>query len=173
MPTARTTCRRRRPVPLKDKEGLEIDQSLLLAHILADPRCGTHLCHAMLLPRPETAAALATLAAQGFVDLGPVRRRAAWPGGASAEQQPALSECRGPGHDQCDGNRRGCRDAGPRDGNRGAARAAGGARQICRTAHLRRRHQPDASVSRNDSVSLVSAARTGVRAQVSARCRHA
>ena len=27
----------------------------------------------MLLPRPETAAALATLAAQGFVDLGPVR----------------------------------------------------------------------------------------------------
>jgi thioesterase DpgC len=58
---------------LKDKEGLEIDQALLLSHILADPRCGTHLCHAMLLPRPETAAALATLAAQGFVDLGPVR----------------------------------------------------------------------------------------------------
>ncbi len=59
--------------PLKDKEGREADQSLLLAHVLADPRCGTHLCHAMLLPRPETAAALATLAAQGFVDLGPVR----------------------------------------------------------------------------------------------------
>ncbi len=59
--------------PLKHKLGLEIDQSLLLAHILADPRCGTHLCHAMLLPRPETTAALATLAAQGFVDLGPVR----------------------------------------------------------------------------------------------------
>jgi thioesterase DpgC len=59
--------------PLKDKEGWETDQSLLLAHVLADPRCGTHLCHAMLLPRPETAAALATLAAQGFVDLGPVR----------------------------------------------------------------------------------------------------
>ena len=58
---------------LKDKQGLEIDQSLLLAHILANPRCGTHLCHAMLLPRPETAAALATLDAQGSVDLGPVR----------------------------------------------------------------------------------------------------
>ena len=58
---------------LKDKAGLEIDQSLLLAHILADPRCGTHLCHAMLLPRPETAAALALLDAQGYVDLGPVR----------------------------------------------------------------------------------------------------
>jgi thioesterase DpgC len=59
--------------PLKDKQGLEIDQSLLLAAILAHPRCGTHLCHAMLLPRPETAAALAALDAQGFIDLGPVR----------------------------------------------------------------------------------------------------
>ena len=58
---------------LKDKQGLEIDQSLLLAHILAHPRCGTNLCHAMLLERPEAAAALATLDAQGFVDLGPVR----------------------------------------------------------------------------------------------------
>jgi len=58
---------------LKDKQRLEIAQSLLLAHILAHPRCGTHLCHAMLLPRPETAAALATLNAQDFVDLGPVR----------------------------------------------------------------------------------------------------
>jgi thioesterase DpgC len=58
---------------LKDKQGLENDQSLLLAHILAHPRCGTHLCHAMLLPRPETAAALAELDAQGYVDLGPVR----------------------------------------------------------------------------------------------------
>jgi thioesterase DpgC len=60
-------------LPLKQKQGLELDHSLLLAHILADPRLGTHLCHAMLLPRPETAAALMTLDAQGFVDLGPVR----------------------------------------------------------------------------------------------------
>jgi thioesterase DpgC len=59
--------------PLKEKQGLERDQSLLFAHILAHPRCGTHLCHAMLLPRPETAAALVQLDAQGFVDLGPVR----------------------------------------------------------------------------------------------------
>jgi thioesterase DpgC len=60
-------------LPLKHKQGLEIDQSLLIAHILADPRCGKHLCHAMLLPRPQTAAALATLDANGFVDLGAVR----------------------------------------------------------------------------------------------------
>jgi thioesterase DpgC len=60
-------------LPLKAKQRLEIDQSLLLAHILAHPACGTHLCHAMLLPRPETAAALATLQSDGRVDLGPVR----------------------------------------------------------------------------------------------------
>jgi (3,5-dihydroxyphenyl)acetyl-CoA 1,2-dioxygenase len=59
--------------PLKHKLGLEIDQALLLSHILAHPACGEHLCHAMLLPRPETKAALETLAAQGFVDLGAVR----------------------------------------------------------------------------------------------------
>ncbi len=60
-------------LPLKAKQGLEIDQSLLLAHVLAHPRCGTHLCHAMLLPLPGTQAALAALDAEGFVDLGPVR----------------------------------------------------------------------------------------------------
>lgn len=60
-------------LPLPEKAGLEIDQGILAAHILAHQRCGLHLCHAMLLPRPETTAALATLAAQGFVDLGPVR----------------------------------------------------------------------------------------------------
>lgn len=60
-------------LPLKDKQGLEKAQATFLARVLADPRCGTHLCHAMLLPRPEAAAALATLDRQGFVDLGAVR----------------------------------------------------------------------------------------------------
>jgi (3,5-dihydroxyphenyl)acetyl-CoA 1,2-dioxygenase len=60
-------------LPLKAKQQLEIDQSLLLGHVLADPVCGTHLCHAMLLPRPETAAALARFTDQGVLDLGPVR----------------------------------------------------------------------------------------------------
>lgn len=59
--------------PLRDKEGLEIDQAILLSRILAHPACGTHLCHAMLLPRPEAADALKRLDADGFVDLGAVR----------------------------------------------------------------------------------------------------
>ena len=38
-----------------DKDGLEIDQGIFLAHVLASERAGPHLCHAMLLPRPESA----------------------------------------------------------------------------------------------------------------------
>ena len=37
----------------RDKDGAEIDQGLFLSHVLADAACGMHLCHAMLLPRPE------------------------------------------------------------------------------------------------------------------------
>ncbi|MCB1500180.1 MAG: enoyl-CoA hydratase/isomerase family protein [Bauldia sp.] len=56
-----------------DKDGIEIDQGLLLAHVLASPRTGTSLCHAMLLPRPESADLAARFAADGRLDLGTVR----------------------------------------------------------------------------------------------------
>ena len=66
----------------KDKDGLEIDQGLFLSHVLASQRCGSHLCHAMLTPRPETAEALARFAVEGRLDLGAAvverRGRAAW-----------------------------------------------------------------------------------------------
>ena len=35
------------------KDGFEVDQGLLLSYILGHPVCGMHLCHAMLLPRPD------------------------------------------------------------------------------------------------------------------------
>ena len=60
-------------LPQRDKDGREIDQGILLAHVLGDERAGRHLCHAMLLPRPEAQAQLARLAADGVVDLGPAR----------------------------------------------------------------------------------------------------
>ncbi|HUC48572.1 MAG TPA: enoyl-CoA hydratase/isomerase family protein [Xanthobacteraceae bacterium] len=37
----------------RDKDGVEIDQGIFLAHVLASETAGRHLCHAMLLPRPE------------------------------------------------------------------------------------------------------------------------
>src|SRR5882724_7093376 len=42
-----------------EKDGCEIDQGILCNQFLADPECGLHLCHAMLLPREESAEALA------------------------------------------------------------------------------------------------------------------
>ena len=56
-----------------DKDGVEIDQGLFLAHVLSRPRIGEHLCHAMLLPRPESAALIAEFASRGTVDLGAAR----------------------------------------------------------------------------------------------------
>src|SRR5882724_6733745 len=56
----------------RDKEGVEIDQGIFLSHVLGDVRAGTHLCHAMLLPRIETEQYLAKFIADGFVDLGAV-----------------------------------------------------------------------------------------------------
>jgi thioesterase DpgC len=56
----------------RDKDGVEIDQGIFLAHMLAGERSGLHLCHAMLLPRPEAAELVPKLAAEGLVDLGKV-----------------------------------------------------------------------------------------------------
>ena len=40
------------------KAGLEIDQGLFLSAILGSSQSGPHLCHAMLLPKPEAQALL-------------------------------------------------------------------------------------------------------------------
>jgi (3,5-dihydroxyphenyl)acetyl-CoA 1,2-dioxygenase len=56
--------------PLKGKDGLEIDQGILLSHIFAQGACGRHLCHAMLLPRPDARERLAELAGRGAFDCG-------------------------------------------------------------------------------------------------------
>ncbi|HME84086.1 MAG TPA: enoyl-CoA hydratase/isomerase family protein [Roseiarcus sp.] len=57
----------------RDKDGLEIDQGLLLSHILGCERSGLHLCHAMLLPRPDTDEHLQRFIVEGAIDLGAVR----------------------------------------------------------------------------------------------------
>jgi len=57
----------------RDKDGIEIDQGILLSHFLGQERTGNHLCHAMLLPRRESAEQLARFSVDGMVDLGAVR----------------------------------------------------------------------------------------------------
>jgi thioesterase DpgC len=56
----------------RDKDGVEIDQGIFLAHVLASETAGRHLCHAMLLPRRGTAEHLQKFAAAGRVDFGKV-----------------------------------------------------------------------------------------------------
>jgi len=52
------------------KDGIEVDQGIFFAQILARPDTGTHFCHAMLLPRAESLARLEEFTARGAVDLG-------------------------------------------------------------------------------------------------------
>jgi thioesterase DpgC len=61
----------------RDKDGVEIDQGIFLAHVLASETAGRHLCHAMLLPRAESAELLKKFETDGRLDLGPalVERR--------------------------------------------------------------------------------------------------
>jgi thioesterase DpgC len=62
-----------RELPQTEKQGLEIDQGIFLAHVLAHPRCGPHALHAMAQPRAEALAALEDFRRTGAADLGPVR----------------------------------------------------------------------------------------------------
>jgi (3,5-dihydroxyphenyl)acetyl-CoA 1,2-dioxygenase len=54
----------------RDKDGVEVDQGIFFAHILARADTGTHFCHAMLLPKEDSAARLPELQAKGALDLG-------------------------------------------------------------------------------------------------------
>jgi (3,5-dihydroxyphenyl)acetyl-CoA 1,2-dioxygenase len=56
----------------RDKKGLEKAQGEFLAEVLADPATGTHLCHAMLLPHPDSSLKLSQYEKNGVLDLGTV-----------------------------------------------------------------------------------------------------
>jgi thioesterase DpgC len=56
--------------PQRDKDGIEVDQGIFFANILAHPTAGAHFCHAMLLPKAESLARLDEFAAKGALDLG-------------------------------------------------------------------------------------------------------
>jgi thioesterase DpgC len=57
-------------LPLREKKGLERQQGEFLAAILADPVAGAHVCHAMLLPHPDSKAKFSEYEKTGEIDLG-------------------------------------------------------------------------------------------------------
>src|SRR3954466_12316532 len=67
---SREALEREAPLLQKQKKGLEKQQGEFLAEVLADPACGAHLCHAMLLPRMESTALLDSYVKKGEADLG-------------------------------------------------------------------------------------------------------
>lgn len=75
---------------LADKEGIELAQGLLCAHVLADPRTGRHLIRSMLRPLPEAGERLKELRSTGSVDLGPAR--------VSRSGRAGILEMRNPRH---------------------------------------------------------------------------
>jgi thioesterase DpgC len=56
-----------------EKDGVEIDQGIFLAQVLAVADAGMHLCQAMLLPKMEAIERSADFIKDGVVDFGPAR----------------------------------------------------------------------------------------------------
>jgi thioesterase DpgC len=67
---SREALEREAPLLQKEKKGLEKQQGEFLAEILGDPACGTHLCHAMLLPLSNSQVLLKEYQQKGEIDLG-------------------------------------------------------------------------------------------------------
>ncbi len=56
-----------------EKDGVEVDQGIFLAQVLAVPATGMHLCEAMLLPKQEALERGGEFIKNGAIDFGPAR----------------------------------------------------------------------------------------------------
>ena len=56
-----------------EKDGVEVDQGIFLAQVLAIPDTGLHLCEAMLVPKPESLERSGEFIKSGVIDFGPAR----------------------------------------------------------------------------------------------------
>jgi thioesterase DpgC len=54
-----------------EKDGVEVDQGIFLAQVLAAPDAGMHLCHAMLMPKIESIERAAEFIKNDVIDFGP------------------------------------------------------------------------------------------------------
>ncbi len=79
----------------RDKDGVEIDQGIFLAHVLSSETAGRHLCHAMLLPRAETGEYLTKLGIDGRVRSRPGAGRAPRQGNNPDGAESPLPQRRG------------------------------------------------------------------------------
>ena len=90
---------------LKDKDGVEIDQGIFLAHVLADRSAGRISATPCCCRAPESPSALPQFERDGGVDLGGARVERAGQGRCIDLQQSALPQRRGRQHARPDGDR--------------------------------------------------------------------
>ena len=57
----------------REKDGVEVDQGIFLAQVLAVPATGMHLCEAMLCPKQESLELGGEFIKNGVVDFGPAK----------------------------------------------------------------------------------------------------
>ena len=157
----------------RDKDGIEVDQGIFFAHILARPDTGAHFCHAMLLPRVEALARLDEFTVRGAVDLGTASVMRQGKAATVAHAQSALSQCGGRGDAAADGDLRRSRDPRSQERAMRAARRYGRQSEIRRPTRVLDRHQSDPHLQRQDFVHVVRHARDGLREQDDARARAA
>ena len=56
-----------------EKDGVEVDQGILLAHVLAHADTGMHLCHAMLRPKTQSIERAREFILRDAIDFGPAK----------------------------------------------------------------------------------------------------
>ena len=154
-----------------DKDGIEIDQGIFFANVLA--RSGSR--HAFL---PRDAAAARRGARARCPNCRPKARSISAPRRSSGEARPRSCSC-ATRASSTPRTTRPCSRPRPRSISRcsirrpssRAARRHGRQSEICRQARVLDRHQSHASLSRHDPLHVVRDARDGLREQVDARPR--
>src|SRR5262249_429080 len=72
----------------RDRSGAEIDQGLFVSAVLGNQETGRHLCHSMLLPRPEALDLLGRFKADGAVALEGASVRRSGPASMLSYEHP-------------------------------------------------------------------------------------
>ncbi len=126
-----------------EKDGVEVDQGIFLAQVLAVPDAGMHLCHAMLAAENGSDRAHRRVYQERRDRFRPGAGGAARQGGGGHHLQSAFSQCRGRRHARRYRDRSRHRHPRSDERNLRAARRRGRASEICRAA----KSFPPASIS--------------------------
>ena len=147
-----------------EKDGVEVDQGIFLARVLADQSNGMHLCQAMLRPKGGWRDEAERFRKDGVIDYGPAKLERRGKTAIVTIQNPRFLNAE---DDNTLGDTERAADIAIsiRNRNLRVARRQGRASEVQGPQGLLCRHQPHPSLPRQDSVPLVHHARHGHREQ--------